>query len=284
MVNKISCGILNACFFFALFPPMASAGVEPSPFFPDIGDIYDQIILVGQKFTQPGAIPDSLTAFKHRLETISQDLHLKSGNPQQLEIQGSSLLKRISVNLIDSEGSVLPDDECLMLITIMDRILSIVFDPQPEPPGYIAQGFNVMDRLLSILFDPQPEPPGIIAQGLNVMDCISSILFDPQPEPPGFIAQGFNVLDRTSWVLIPQPGLLTLTRNLQALLISIMYEVADVMERTFISGIPHGTIPGLNALEKLSGHLVDAVIKKQSAKAAAQLNAMFQITEQYADY
>ncbi len=138
--------------------------------------------------------------------------------------------------------------------------ISAVLTEQGLPSDYVIQLVTIMDWITRIMFDPQPEPPGVIAQGFTVLDRISWVLFDPQPEPPG------------------------LPPDLQMQSIRVMYQVAGVIEQTSMSGLLGGTIPGLNALEQLSGHLVDAVVRAKPDKAAAQVNAMSQIAEQLAGY
>lgn len=143
---------------------------------------------------------------------------------------------------------------------IVDRMSTFLSNPQTDE--YATQLIMTMDQITRIVFDPQPEPPGhsYIDQGFTVMDRVSRIVFDPQPEPPG------------------------LTADLLAPSIFIMSQVAGVLERTVVNGLDAGTIPALTALEKLSGHLVDAVIDKKADKAVAQVNAMSNIAEQYAGY
>jgi hypothetical protein len=207
----------------------AFAGVEPSPFFPDIGLIQQRLILIGQSYTLSDTTRDSLAALDLRLNT-----QLNDWVTPELATSGGDVIGRICSFLSNSQSGA-TEDYAIQLIASMDRISRILFDPQPEPPGVVTQGFTVLDRISWVLFDPQPEPPGL------------------SPE-------------------------------LQAQSISVMYQVSGVMERTTIAGLQEGTIPGLNALEQLSGHLVDAVIRAKPDKAAAQVNAMSNIAAQYAGY
>ncbi len=214
---------------------MASAGVEPSPFFPDIGLIRDRLSLIGQSFTLPDSTQDSLDAIDERLARFAQDPQLNPWVTPELATKGSD---------------------------VIDRISSILTNPQPDPAlnESVAELIAIMDRISRILFDLQLEPPGHIALGFTIIDRISWVLFDPQTEPPG------------------------LPSDLEMQSIRVMYQVAGVIDQTSINGLLQGTIPGLNALEQLSGHLVDAVVRGKADKAAAQVNAMSQIAEQYANY
>ncbi len=230
MVKKMSCVLLVACCFVFLFPPLAPAGVEPSPFFPDIILIKSRLTQIGQSLTLTPTIRDSLVAIDRRLNTLMNDWVTP-----ELATKGGDIIDRISATLANQQPDPALNDSVPELIAIMDRISWILFDPQPEPPGIIAQGFTVLDRISWTLFDPQPEPPG-------------------------------------------------LSPDLEMQSIQVMYHVVGVIERTSINGLLEGTIPGLNALEQLSGHLVDAVVRAKPDKAVAQVNAMSQIAEQYASY
>lgn len=245
----------------------AFGGVEPSPFFPDISIIQLRLILIGQTFTLPDAILDSLTTIDLRLAFIAQNPQPNPWVTPELTSQGVVAIDRLSAILINPqpEPPLPPDDFAIELISIMDRISAILINPQPEPPlpqDLVAQGFNVLDRISAILINPQPEPPlpqDLVAEGFTVLDRISWVLINPQPEPP-----------------MPQ--------DQHAMSISVMYNVAGVMQRTSENGFSQAVLPALNALEELSGHLVDAVVDDQPDRAAAQINAMSHISEQYAGY
>jgi hypothetical protein len=232
-VKKVLLSILIAALLFSVRISPVFGGVEPSPFMPDIGLIQSRLILIGDSFDLSDTTRDSLAVIDLRLASLAE-------NPDsitELTVQGMDVIDRISAFLTDTDAPVLLGSESSisLLVNIMDRISWILFDPQPEPPGYIADGFTVLYRMSWISFDPQPEPPGM-----------------------------------------PQ--------DLQAQSISIMYQVASVLELSYSDGFQSGTIPAMNALEKLSGGLVEAVGDNQPDKAAAQLNAMSRITEQYAGY
>ncbi len=227
MRNKILLPVLVVGMLVLSNVGVSLAGVEPSPFFPHFNLISSWFDQIGQ-MTLPEATRDSLNLIDQRL----QKTELNDWVTPELATQGCGTIDRILEILTES---ALPGESAIQLITIMDRISAILFDPQPEPPGYVAQGLTVVDRISWVLFDPQPEPPGL---------------------PP----------------------------DLQTQSMYVMYQVAGVIGQISMNGLSEGTVPGLNALEQLSGHLVDAVVRAKPDKAAAQVNAMFQIAEQLAGY
>src|SRR3989339_2212695 len=100
MVKKLLSVILVACFFIVLAPPMASAGIEPVPFFPNIGVIQSRLIQIGDRFTLPDTIRNSLVTIDLRLNTLLNDWVTP-----ELATKGND---------------------------VIDRISGILFDPQPE--------------------------------------------------------------------------------------------------------------------------------------------------------
>jgi hypothetical protein len=175
-------------------------------------------------------------------------------------------------------------------IGILDRITSVLINPQPLPPALppdmTVHLVTVMDRISAILINPQPEPPApeLIAQGFNVLDRVSWILINPQPEPPApeLIAQGFNVLDRVSWILInPQPEPPAPSSDITVQTLEIIYRVSGVILIIQTGELQGSKIPAFNALDHLSINLLDAILKKSFQKVSAQINAMDHITRLY---
>jgi hypothetical protein len=231
------------------------------------------------------------------LDTVDLRLSFIAQNPvpnplisPETATQAIGILDRITSVLINPQPlpPALPPDMTVHLVTVMDRISAILINPQPEPPApeLIAQGFNVLDRVSWILINPQPEPPApeLIAQGFNVLDRVSWILINPQPEPPApeLIAQGFNVLDRVSWILInPQPEPPAPSSDITVQTLEIIYRVSGVILIIQTGELQGSKIPAFNALDHLSINLLDAILKKSFQKVSAQINAMDHITRLY---
>jgi hypothetical protein len=274
---------LAACLLTVLCVPPASAGVEPSPFIGAVRAEIDQIrIVVGQD----DAILLSLSAIEARLAELAEAPELRFGVDPELAERGARVVGHVAT-ILRTRASSLTRDQSSQLVTVMGRMVSILFDPQPEPPGYVAQGFGVLEGVSSwVMFDPQPEPPGregvLLAQGVRLMVSLSSIMFDPQPEPPGYVTLGVDVLYRISSIYFdPQPEPPGFASILQLQSIYVMSQVAGVIEQARIAGLQRGTIPGLNALHALSGHLWDAMARGDSNSAAAQVGAMVEIAAGY---
>ncbi|MCK4719141.1 hypothetical protein KAU08_00705, partial [bacterium] len=82
------------------------------------------------------------------------------------------------------------------------------FNPQPEPPGYVAEESGLEPPGSQVGFNPQPEPPGYVAEESGLEPPGSRVGFNPQPEPPGDIyAEESSTFEFPgSWVLFnPQP-------------------------------------------------------------------------------
>ena len=207
MVKKILCVTLTVCLFTVLNLQKASAGVEPSPIKVYLVQTIDQIT--------------------HRLEVMAPDqageiiAHLKA-----IANQGRNM-----TNAVIARNA----------LGVMDRITSVFFDSQPEPPGLfrgellnlvpevlialdqvIALGFEtppkmhslaidasrLMDRLISRAFDPQPEPPGyeIVASGIRTITGISGLTIDVMPQEQVEAKRIIRILSQVGAVLFdPQP-------------------------------------------------------------------------------
>lgn len=163
---------------------IARAGVEPSPFKEVIQANINLIIQRLTPLTQnsTGGIPS---------------------NVQELAIEVVNYLQAAQ------ELPVKRQVDVMQATVIMTRITAVMFDPQPEPPGYQSNALQILKRLSLVSFDPQPEPPGHMTKTLlTVLDRISAKGFDPQPEPPGYemLENTMNALDGISRIAInPQP-------------------------------------------------------------------------------
>lgn len=167
--------------FFAGFT--AFAGVEPSPFKSFIADkiemIKERILPLADNAT--GGAPSEVAELAEQIYQFLDDV-----NTDQIKHQ-----------LVVTQS-----------IMIMERITAVMFDPQPEPPGYQLSALNALQRLSHVAFDPQPEPPGHLLKSLGLLDRISEVGFDPQPEPPGYekLQASMEAISRISAIAFdPQP-------------------------------------------------------------------------------
>lgn len=282
MAKSASCQALAACLLTVVCVTPASADVEPSPF---IGSVRAEIEQIRIVFNGDEAIRLSLGAIDTRLAELAATPGLEYGVTPELADRGVRVVGRVAT-ILRTQAPSLTRDQSSQLVTVMGRMVSILFDPQPEPPGYVALGFGVLDGVSWwLMFDPQPEPPGrgdALTQGVRTLSSLSSIMFDPQPEPPGYVALGVDVLARISSVYFdpqPEPPGFASLQQLQS--IYVMAQVAGVIEQAWIAGLERRTIPGLSALGELSGHLMDATARGDSNSAAAQVGAMVEISAQY---
>lgn len=162
---------------------MARAGVEPSPFKDIIQSKIDTIVTALMPLTQSnlGAVPTDV---------------------QNLAIEVVDYLQSVDTNHIPRQLVAMRS------VVIMEKVSAVMFDPQPEPPGYQLNGLQVLSTLARVSFDPQPEPPGRVDQTLTVLERITAAGFDPQPEPPG-IAKLTNTMGALNGIAAiafdPQP-------------------------------------------------------------------------------
>jgi len=198
-------------FVFVLFASLfigspVQAGVEPSPF---KGFIESKINLIVDRImplTKDGdpKVLEQATAVVELLKSVNVK-HIKR---QRVATQSLIIMERISSVLFDPQPE--PPGYQLTALNILARLSIVAFDPQPEPPGHTMSFLAVLDRISSVGFDPQPEPPGLgpdkLLATMEVLDGISSIAFDPQPEPPGKTFKIMGVFDAvTSIAFDPQP-------------------------------------------------------------------------------
>jgi hypothetical protein len=279
---------LAACLLTVLCVPPASAGVEPSPFISSVSGQIEEVRRVFDSYSgeDRAMLLSSLDELDAKLRVLGANSSPSFGVDQESAERGALVVGRILSMLLNREASSLTSYESFQLVTAMYRIVSILFDPQPEPPGIVAVGLTVLDRVSWwLMFDPQPEPPGmegVLAQGIGMLTAVSSIMFDPQPEPPGFVTLGFDVLDRISSVYFdpqPEPPGIASLQQLQSFY--VMSQVAGEIERARLAGFQGSTIPRLTALHALSGHLLDATVRGDSASAAAQVGAMVKIAARF---
>ena len=187
--------------------------------------------------------------------------------------------------------TIWPSNIISMLDTVDLRLSFIAQNPVPNPlisPETATQAIGILDRITSVLINPQPLPPALppdmTVHLVTVMDRISAILINPQPEPPApeLIAQGFNVLDRVSWILInPQPEPPAPSSDITVQTLEIIYRVSGVILIIQTGELQGSKIPAFNALDHLSINLLDAILKKSFQKVSAQINAMDHITRLY---
>jgi hypothetical protein len=216
------------------------------------------------------------------MRRISAVLFAPQPEPPKVVIDGLGALDRISAVLFAPQPE--PPKVISQAFDVMDRVSWVLFAPQPEPPKVASDALDIMDRISAVLFAPQPEPPRVGASRFNVMDRISAHLFAPQPEPPR-VAQTLNIMERVSAVLFaPQPEPPKVLSDFGTKAISVLFQVADVTERTAYNGLSQGTIPGLNGLGQLSKNLTKAVNEGNQSWADAQLDAMSHIADKYGDY
>ncbi len=74
-------------------------------------------------------------------------------------------------------------------VGMVNPLTRLGFNPQPEPPGYVAEESSGIEPPGSyVAFNPQPEPPGYVAEESSTFEFPGSwVFFNPQPEPPGSI-------------------------------------------------------------------------------------------------
>ncbi len=83
MVKKLSCMVLVACLFTILSQPLASAGVEPSPFLPEINKLHSielNIAAINKrlaKIDESDTLPDGLANYLDAMANQMNILHAR---------------------------------------------------------------------------------------------------------------------------------------------------------------------------------------------------------------
>ena len=202
-MNKVILMFVLVASFFCGYNSVL-AGVEPSPF-KEI--IRSKIDLIVERLEQ---LTDSTGGVNEYAEEIADYLRTVEDQPirrKMVAVQSVIIMERITSVLINPQPE--PPGYQLLGLNILSRLSAVAFDPQPEPPGHIMRSLAVLDRISAVGFDPQPEPPGRVSLFYNTMDAlesISAIAFDPQPEPPGKATDVMQVFDAVSAIAFdPQP-------------------------------------------------------------------------------
>src|SRR5574340_494243 len=112
MVKKLLCVALVVSFSLFLSVPVTTAGVEPSPFFPNIGLIQSRLTNIGLSFP---TLQGSVYNINLRLNTLLNDWVTP-----ELATKGNDIIDRISENLANQQLD--PDlyDSAVQLVTTMD--------------------------------------------------------------------------------------------------------------------------------------------------------------------
>ena len=172
MIKKLSCVILSTCFFIVLYAPMASAGIEPSPFKAYLAETIERIILrVG--IMEPAGSNGGVTG-----PTITR---------LQAIVDGA----KNSTNAVIAKNT----------LRAMDRITAVLFAPQPEPPKEILDPYkslvpvvlDALDTLITLGFETPPEMISLATESSQLLERFTARLFAPQPEPPK-AALGVNIV------------------------------------------------------------------------------------------
>ncbi|MEW6517825.1 MAG: hypothetical protein AB1461_00270 [Thermodesulfobacteriota bacterium] len=186
----------------------AGAGVEPSPFKEVILAKIALIIERLQPLTavSPTGEPDDVQALATEVVNSLGAVDELSINHHLTTMQSVIIMERISSVLFDPQPE--PPGYQLNALKTLLRLTSVSFDPQPEPPGHITKSLAILDRISAVGINPQPEPPGVetLVNTIDALEGISAIAFDPQPEPPGKASEVMAVFDGISAVAFdPQP-------------------------------------------------------------------------------
>lgn len=229
MFKKLSCVILIACFVFVLCPPMASAGIDPSPFKVYLAQTIQQIIVRVEIMDTAGTVgnggADQIIA---RLQAIADSA--RNATNVVLAKNALGAMDRITAVLFAPQPEpprVLFPELIPLVLRTLDELIALGFETPPEMISLATESSRLTERITARLFAPQPEPPmpdpAIIAAGINIVSGISQltletttaewttakmvigalsqideVLFAPQPEPPRLLIPMLGILDRMS--------------------------------------------------------------------------------------